>query len=228
MRRAERLFQIVLLLRRKRTTTSAELADELGVSQRTVYRDMQDLLASGVPIESEAGVGYRLPKRFDLPPLMFTAEELEALVAGTRIVAAWGDPGLKEAAQALLRKVGVVLPEGLEERLASGHVLVPAFHIPPRAAAFMGDLRRAIREQCKVRLHYARLGERTERTVWPLALTFWGDRWSLAAWCELRDGFRNFRLDRIEALEWTPERFETVAGRSVEDYLAHVNGPAPG
>ncbi|HJU84099.1 MAG TPA: YafY family protein [Holophagaceae bacterium] len=218
MRRADRLFQIVQLLRRDRISTGARLAKELGVSERTLYRDIADLMASGVPIESEAGVGYRLPRHFELPPLMFTADEVEALVAGARMVEAWADPGLREAAGSLLRKAEAVLPS--RRKLEELPILVPDFHVPERAAAFLGELRVALREHRKVRVHYARRdGQSSERVLQPLGLAFWGSGWSLAAWCELRDEFRTFRPDRIRELTLLDETFEPEAGRSLEAYL---------
>ncbi|MBS1767906.1 MAG: YafY family transcriptional regulator [Acidobacteria bacterium] len=218
MRRADRLFQIVQILRRDRVTTGAKLAAELGISPRSLYRDVADLMASGVPIESEAGVGYRLPRHFELPPLMFTVDEVEALVAGARMVEAWADPGLREAARSLVRKAEAVLPS--RARLEDLPIVVPDFHIPSGAAAFLGDLRAAMRERRKVRFRYARKdGESSVRVVWPLGLAFWGSGWSLAAWCELRNDFRTFRPDRIEGLEALEETFEPVEGRGFDDYL---------
>lgn len=218
MRRADRLFQIVQLLRRDRVTTGAKLAAELEISPRTLYRDIQDLMASGVPIESEAGVGYRLPRSFDLPPLMFTTDEVEALVAGARMVEAWADPGLKEAARSLLRKAEAAMPSS--RKLEDLPILVPDFHIPPATAAFLGELRVALRERHKVRVRYTRKdGEHSVRVVRPLGLAFWGRSWSLAAWCETRGDFRTFRPDRIEGLELLDEVFESEEGQGLEDYL---------
>lgn len=218
MRRADRLFQIVQLLRRDRVTTGAKLAAELGISPRTLYRDIQDLMASGVPIESEAGVGYRLPKNFDLPPLMFTADELEALVAGARMVEAWADPALKEAARSLLRKAEAVLP--LRRKLEDLPILVPDFHVPESAAAFLGELRVALRERRKVKVRYARKdGAVSNRVLRPLGLAFWGRSWSLAAWCETRGDFRTFRPDHIEHLEVLDETFEPEPGQGLDDYM---------
>ena len=218
MRRADRLFQIVQILRRDRASTGAKLADELGISPRTLYRDISDLMASGVPIESEAGVGYRLPRHFELPPLMFTPDEIEALVAGARMVEAWADPGLQEAARSLLRKAEAVLPS--RRKLEDLPILVPDFHVSPTVASFLGELRMALRERRKIRVRYTRGdGESSERVLRPVALAFWGSGWSLAAWCELRSDFRTFRPDRIVHLEVLEERFETETGRSLEDYL---------
>ncbi|HJW43535.1 MAG TPA: YafY family protein, partial [Geothrix sp.] len=202
MRRADRLFQIVQLLRRDRHSTAARLARELGVSERTLYRDIADLMASGVPIESEAGVGYGLPRHFDLPPFMFNAEEGEALLLGARIVAAWGDPSLREAADNLLRKVEAVLPAGRRSSLSDLPFLVPDHHVPPETARFLGELRQGLREQRRVRVSYEKAdGTCTERVLQPLGLIFWGYRWHLAAWCELREAMRTFRVDRIQSSE---------------------------
>ena len=222
MRRADRLFQIVQLLRRDRISTAAKLARDLGVSERTLYRDIADLMASGVPIESEAGVGYGLPRYFDLPPFMFGAEEGEALLLGARIVAAWGDPSLREAAESLLRKVEAVLPPGRRTSLSDLPFLVPDHHVPAETARFLGDLRRALREQRRVRIAYARAdGTTSDRVLQPLGLVFWGYRWHLAAWCELREALRTFRVDRIQSSELL-DPFEAVPGRALEDYLGKV------
>ncbi|MFN7957947.1 MAG: YafY family protein [Holophagaceae bacterium] len=219
MRRADRLFQIVQLLRRDRVSTAARLARELGISERTLYRDVADLMASGVPIESEAGVGYRLPRHFDLPPFMFNAEEGEALLLGARIVAAWGDPSLREAAESLLRKVEAVLPAGRRKSLSDLPFLVPDFHVPPETARFLGVLRQGLREQRRVRIAYARAdGTSSDRVVQPLGLVFWGYRWHLAAWCELRGALRTFRVDRIQAGDLL-EAFQPAPGQDLESYL---------
>jgi predicted DNA-binding transcriptional regulator YafY len=222
MRRADRLFQIVQLLRRDRISTAARLARELGVSERTMYRDVADLMASGVPIESEAGVGYSLPRHFDLPPFMFNAEEGEALLLGARIVAAWGDPSLRNAAESLLRKVEAVLPPGRRKSLSDLPFLVPDFHVPPETARFLGDLRQGLREQRRLRVTYIRAdGAASDRVLQPLGLIFWGYRWHLAAWCELREALRTFRVDRIHATELL-DGFEPTSGRGLEDYLGQV------
>ncbi|WP_243317662.1 helix-turn-helix transcriptional regulator [Geothrix paludis] len=222
MRRADRLFQIVQLLRRDRISTAAKLARELGISERTLYRDIADLMASGVPIESEAGVGYSLPRHFDLPPFMFNAEEAEALLLGARVAAAWGDPSLRTAAESLLRKVEAVLPPGRRTTLSDLPFLVPDFHVPPETARFLGDLRQGLREQRRVRITYARAdGTGSVRVVQPLGVIFWGYRWHLAAWCELREALRTFRVDRIQASELL-EPFQAVAGRGLEDYLGKM------
>lgn len=219
MRRADRLFQIVQILRRDRITTAARIAREVGVAERTVYRDVRDLSASGIPVESEAGVGYRLPRHFELPPLMFTPDEVEALVLGARITQAWGGEELSGAARSALSRIEAVLPPALRERLSGANLFAPGFHVPRRTLAHLETLRAAARERRKVRVAYARAdGERSVRVLQPLGLFFWGTSWSLAAWCEMRTGFRTFRLDRIRALTPLEERFEAEPGRTLADY----------
>lgn len=202
MRRADRLFQIVQLLRSGKVVTAARLAEELEVSERTIYRDVGDLVSNGVPIEGEAGVGYCMPRGFDLPPLMFSASEIEALVLGVRMVESWSDPALASAARGILSKVENVLPDRLRARLSRVDLYAPGFHVPPEMLEHLGTLRTALTEQRKLTIAYTSAsGENTQRTLRPLALHFWGLTWTLVAWCELRDDFRTFRPDRIRGLE---------------------------
>ena len=221
MRRADRLFQIVLHLRRRRVATARDLAAALEVSERTIYRDVRDLSACGLPIEGAAGVGYRLRRGFDLPPLMFDREELQALRLGARMVRAWADPGLSEAAGNALRKIEAVLPPGLED---PGEALF-APNLRPYPVHLVGLLRRAVTERRKARFGYSREdGGSSLRTVWPLGLSYWGAVWTLVAWCELRNDHRNFRLDRMEALEVLDETFVPEPGQTLEDFLRKVRG----
>lgn len=221
-RRADRLFQIIQALRRRggRAVTAAGLAAELEVSPRTVYRDIRDLQAQRVPIEGAAGVGYLLREGFDLPPLMFTEDELDALVLGARIVASWADPVLATAAKDVLAKVEAVLPETLRPRVRSLALLAPPTDRRPEVAFDMARLRRAVREQRKVRVGYtSEKGERTERTLWPMALAFFPPVWLLLAWCELRQDFRSFRVDRVDAIAFADERYPATPGRRLIDFL---------
>jgi predicted DNA-binding transcriptional regulator YafY len=223
MRRADRLFRIVQLLRRRKLTTARQIAEELEVSDRTVYRDVADLIGSGVPIRGEAGMGYALDRGFDLPPLMFTEDELEALVLGVRVVESWADQTLAQAARQVVQKVEAVLPERLQERVGKAPLFAPGFHVPVGSARELGTLRRAIRERRTARLSYVdRVSAATERTIRPLGLFFWGNGWTVAAWCELRQGFRGFRLDRVQKLELTDQRFEDEAGQTLADFFDHV------
>jgi len=225
MRRADRLFQIIQLLRRRRTTATARtIAERLGVSERTIYRDVRDLVLAGTPIDGEAGVGYRIRPGYDLPPLMFDRDEIQALVLGARIVRQFGDPALARASESILHKVAAVLPGNLAPLLAE----TPLF-VPPIGAARSRDAlalaREALVERRKLRISYANAGgEQTQRTVRPLGVFFWGRVWTLAAWCELRTDFRNFRLDRVSAPTLLDERFDDEAGKTLRDLLARY-GP---
>jgi len=220
MRRADRLFDIVHHLRGRRLTTAAQLAGWLEVSERTIYRDMADLLASGIPIEGEAGVGYRLHPDFDLPPLMFNHNEIEALVIGARMVEAWGGPTLALGARSALAKIAAALPRDKRTVVESTRLYSPDFFINPQMGAQMDVLRRAIDSHCYVRLDYRDAGERvSQRRVRPLGLFFWGGAWTLGAWCELRGDFRNFRLDRVLDSLIETARCPDEAGRRLADYL---------
>ncbi|MBZ5582827.1 MAG: YafY family transcriptional regulator [Acidobacteriia bacterium] len=224
MRRADRLFQIVQYLRGRRLTTAAQLARWLAVSERTVYRDISDLSLSGVPVEGEAGVGYRLRAGFDLPPLMFTAAEVEALAAGARMVEAWGGPALAGQARSAASKIALALPKARREELDGARLFAPGFHVPPGATAGLETVRQAIQQRRKLRFEYNDSAEQpSSRTVRPLALSFWGAAWTVAAWCELRGGFRNFRLDRIRRLELSGETFQEDPGRGLDDFLGSVD-----
>lgn len=220
MRRADRLFQIIQLLRRRHVVTAAFLAHELEVSERTVYRDIHDLMGSGVPIDGEAGVGYTLRRGFDLPPLMFTEPELEAMVLGARVVSSWGDRALGRAAEDALARVEAALPERLREKLTNTPLFAPGFHVPPETIASLTPLRVALEERRIVWVRYEDgAGVTTERTLRPVGLFFWGYRWSLGAWCEVREAFRSFRLDRIREMELRDERFTPLPGQTLNDFF---------
>jgi predicted DNA-binding transcriptional regulator YafY len=209
VRRADRLFQIVLLLDRRRAVTAREIADALRISERTVYRDIADLSRAGVPISGEAGVGYMLRSGYRLPPLMFDPEELMALALGTRMVKGWADEALGRAAERALLRIEAVLPKQLKNQPARDTMLVPDFHVPQKMVAPLGKLRQCIAESKKARLDYTRVdGEASSRTIWPLGLVFWGETWTLAAWCELRGDFRTFRPDRMEGVAVLGDAFE--------------------
>ena len=221
MRRADRLFAIIQILRRKkRATRAVDLAARLEVSERTVYRDISDMVARGVPIDGAAGVGYILRPGFDLPPLMFNENEIEALLLGARIVQSWADPELAAAAAAAMDKVAAVSPEALRQQLDLVRVWAPDDHAREPITIDQAALRHAVRDQRKVRFTYLDLDGRTsERTVRPLIMAFYGPVWLLAAWCELRKGFRVFRLDRMAALTALEVRFDTEPGKTAHDFL---------
>jgi predicted DNA-binding transcriptional regulator YafY len=208
MSRAERLLDLIQVLRRHRAPVSGQtLADELGVSLRTIYRDIQTLIGQGAAIDGEAGIGFILRPGFVLPPLMFSDEEIEALVLGLRWVAQQTDAPMRRAATDSLAKIAAVLPDDLRETVAGiGLLAAPAAASPEPVD--LSSLRAAIREEQKVVLDYAdKAGERTRRTVWPIAIGFF-ERWSVvAAWCELRQDFRHFRTDRIAGLRVAAKRY---------------------
>jgi predicted DNA-binding transcriptional regulator YafY len=221
VRRADRLFAIIQTLRRRRTAiTAAAIAERLEVSPRTVYRDIQDLVAAGTPIDGEAGVGYRLKPGYDLPPLMFDADELQALVLGARIVRAFGDARLAKASASILAKVASVVPRELEPLIGETRLYAPALSRDTAVSAALGQVRAALDDHRKLRLTY-RVPDQpvTMRVVRPLGAFFWGRHWTLSAWCELRDGFRSFRLDRADAIELLPDTFEDEPGKRLEDLL---------
>jgi predicted DNA-binding transcriptional regulator YafY len=220
MRRADRLFEIIQFLRRQKLVRAQDLAAKLEVSERTIYRDVRDLMISGVPIEGEAGVGYTLRRGFDLPPLMFNEREIEALVLGARIVESWTDAELAEAAGNVIAKVEAVIPERLRQHMADIALLAPTSHFAEPIIVDPSELRRALRQRRKVHLRYRDGEDRvTARAVRPLALFFYGPVWLLAAWCELRQDFRSFRLDRMAQLEVTDEAFRLERGKTIHDFL---------
>lgn len=223
MRRADRLFQIVEQLRRKPVVTAAELSETLEVSVRTIYRDMDDLSASGIPLRAEAGMGYALEKGYDLPPLMFTQGELEALEIAARLLATWTDPELKADAESALAKIGDVLPHTLKRSRSALPVYAPDFFIDNRFFAPMPDIRRALREQRKIRVDYRKeSGEESQRILRPLAIIYWGRSWTLVGWCEWREDFRHFRLDRIAGWTVLDDIFDAEIGKTYQDFLKQM------
>lgn len=224
MRKADRLFEIIQILRRRRVVKARELAERLEVSERTIYRDVQALIASRVPIDGEAGVGYSLRKGYDLPPLMFRPEEIEALVFGARIVKSWGDSEMARAADTALERIAPALPEHLRHLLADTVLWAPVSRQRAPLAFDLARLRAAIRERTKLRFRYRdEHGAQTTRTVRPLLLCFYGPVWLAGAWCELRSDFRFFRLDRMSEVEFLPDRFPADPGLSAEALLRRLS-----
>jgi len=221
MRPADRLFQIVLLLGRGRVLTAKTMAQRLEVSERTIYRDIQDLALSGVPIEGEAGVGYCLRRGYQMPPLMFDEQELQALVFGADVAKSWGDVAMGQAADRILAKIDAVLPERLRPQLHSQRLVVPDVRMSETATRMLGDVRDAINTRTRMFLEYHDAGRETsERIVWPLTLAYWGRSWTLGAWCELRQDFRSFRIDRISLARALRSTFPDEPGKRIEDYFA--------
>ena len=207
MRRADRLFQIIQILRRStRPVTAAALAEELEVSKRTVYRDVADLIGQRVPIDGEAGLGYLLAADYDMPPLMLTPDEVEAVMLGAQWVAGRSDKALANAARDVIAKIAAVVPERLRPFIAE-----PSVGVKPAAIGLDDNvdpslLRSAIRDRRKLKIRYrSEAGEETERTVWPVILGYAETSRLLVAWCELREGFRHFRTDRIVEAETLDE-----------------------
>jgi predicted DNA-binding transcriptional regulator YafY len=229
MRRADRLFQIVQLIRGRRLTTAAFLAQRLEVSERTVYRDVADLQHQGVPIEGEAGVGYRLGAGFDLPPLMFTHDEARALVASVRMAQVWQDPALARASQVALGKILSVLPTAARVAAQSMAVYAPPIGMEPTVQATLQTLREAAQAHRKLRLQYSDAqGQPSERTVRPLGCFYWGKVWTLVAWCEARQAFRSFRIDRmaeVQAVEGAGGVFRDEPGKTLAEFLREVALP---
>ena len=216
MRRADRLFQIVQYLRGGRLVTAAMLGERLEVSERTIYRDIADLQSTGVPIDGAAGVGYVMRNGYDLPPLMFTRDEIVALVAGIRMVKSWGGISMARAAAEALVKIELVLPEAERKRAATTHIFAPPMELSDDVRAAIDRLEKAIAAFDIVSFGYQdQQGATTQRRVHPLGLWFWGKVWTLVAWCETRQDFRMFRLDRTTGLATTGEQFKPAPERSL-------------
>lgn len=219
MRRADRLFQIVQLLRGGRLVTARMLADKLEVSERTIYRDIADLQGSGVPVEGEAGVGYLMRDGYDLPPLMFTRDEIASLVAGARMVRAWGGLSMARAAEEALVKIGAVLPDAKRTTVEATAIFAPSFEFAEAQRETLDLLDRSIDRSEKLTMDYTDAkGDATQRTIRPLGLYFWGKVWTLLAWCELRDDFRGFRVDRIINPIVNGTRFKPERGKQLVDF----------
>lgn len=223
MRRADRLFQIVQHLRARRLTTAAQLADLLSVSERTVYRDIRDLSLSGIPVQGEAGVGYRLDRSFELTALMFTPDEVDAVVVGLRMAQAFAGNRLRDASVTALDKVILALPKHRRAEVERSQIYAPPVHADREVDPMREMLNSAINEHAVLQIAYADdSGKKTTRCVQPLALHFWGSVWTLAAWCRLRVDFRNFRLDRISACTRTGGSFTDEPGKTLSDFLRMV------
>ena len=216
MRRADRLFQIVQLLRGGRLTRAADLAEELEVSERTIYRDVADLMGSGVPIEGEAGVGYVMRAGYDVPPLMFTRDEVMAVIAGTRMIERMGGASMAKAAREALVKIRAVLPDALEAEadrveIHAGPTLMPT----ERDRHFIDQIEAAVSGRLRLSMTYAdEGGAKSTRSIRPLGLWLWKNGWCVVSWCELREDFRMFRIDRIEGFT-TGEKFREERDKSL-------------
>jgi predicted DNA-binding transcriptional regulator YafY len=220
MRRADRLFQIVQIIRGRRLTTAAFLGRRLEVSERTIYRDVADLQHQGVPIEGEAGVGYRLGPGFDLPPLMFTQDEAAALVASARLAQSWVDAAMARDIESALGKILSVLSPAARVSAESLAIYAPAYVLDEKTRTLLQTLREAVQSRHKLRMDYRDVaGAPSQRTVRPLGCFYWGKVWTFSAWCELRNNFRGFRIDRIASIEVLSERFRDEPGKTLADML---------
>ena len=212
MRRADRLLQIIQLFRRQRgPVTAAYIAGDLEVTPRTVYRDIASLVGNGVPIRGEAGVGYVMDEGYDLPPLMFSADELEALMLGARLVASHGDTTLTRSANDAIAKIATVIPADLRPVLLDAPLFVPDYGGSIVDRVDIGLIRTAIRKSVKLHIEYEDAKKSvSQRTIWPIALAYHKGIRLVVAWCELRTDFRHFRVDRMNTLttldETIPER----------------------
>lgn len=222
MRRADRLMKLVhFLRRRRRAVTAKRIAEEFDICTRTVYRDIHDLMDSGVPISGEAGVGYVIDKQYYLPPVTFDADELEAIGLGISMVRQWTDEEFASKANNAFEKILAVLPASLQGELEQ----ITTFSMPtkpelPWTVSFSG-IRECIRKRRKIRIDYSdQEQQNTSRTVRPLALVFFSPVWLLTSWCEKRNDFRHFRLDRIRTLEYCDERFDDEQDKSLTAYMA--------
>ncbi len=227
MSRAQRLLDLIQAFRRhRRPVSGAALAEGLGISLRTLYRDVETLKAEGAHIEGEPGVGYVLRPGFMLPPLMFSEEEIEALVLGSRWVSERADATLGQAARNALAKIGAVLPEDLRDRLDDSGLLIGRGETVPSAIE-LPAIRDAIRRERKVRIRYVDVeGAETRRIIWPIALAFFERVRVVVAWCELREDFRHFRTDRIAAMKPSDARYPKRRQALIKDWrLKEGAGP---
>jgi predicted DNA-binding transcriptional regulator YafY len=227
MRRADRLFLIIHALRgRRRALPAHALAQTLAVSLRTVYRDVADLQRSGVPIEGEAGIGYVLRHGADIPPLMFSTAELEALVVGTRFVQAFAGERLSLAARTALLKIVAVSPAELRERSRRTRIYAPENSARIESTGVIDRIHAAIEAAWVLRLVYRdEAGRDSERDIEPLCLVFWGSVWTIGAWCRSRADFRNFRVDRMQTFEHTGECFVESKAQGLTAYLRRLGAP---
>ncbi|KXF81695.1 helix-turn-helix transcriptional regulator [Enterovibrio coralii] len=225
MSKSERLFELLTLLRSKRYAVTAKaLAEELSVSERTIYRDIQSLQLSGVPIEGEAGIGYLLGKGSHLPPLMFTEEEMLALELGMQMVRAWSDKCLSAASESASRKIHSVLPDHLKAQLECFPLAVPPFFVESDTATCSELLREATSLKRKIEIEYETgEGVCTSRVIQPLGQVYWGKVWTLVAWCELREDYRSFRVDRIQRATMMENGFELTDAKNFQHYMSRCH-----
>lgn len=219
MQRADRLLQLVMLLRARGATTAAALAEDLGISVRTVYRYVRELEEAGVPVEGEAGVGYRLGRGFEVPPMRLSADEIEALALGLRMVEQQADAELAVAARTVWARLEAALPTPLREDLVRTALFAPRAFAAPGRSAHLSLVRRAIATRRRLAFDYVDAGgAASRRTVRPVGVYYWGGKWTIAAWCETRSDYRNFRPDRMEGPQLL-DGWPLEPPISIEDFL---------
>jgi predicted DNA-binding transcriptional regulator YafY len=223
MRKANKLFQLTNLIRTKQPITAEQIAEELEVSVRTVYRYIDDLSSSGIPVYGTAGIGYQLHENFELPPLNLTEKELDALLIGVNMVSSWTGDTLTDSAKSLAKKIEAVVPESLSRE-----------HIKTIYAPDLWDrtkdrnnwelIYKAIKDSHPINISYQALDDReTSRTIYPLVQLYWGGKWTVGGWCTLRQDFRNFRLDRIVDIELDENKFEKDEIINLDAYFATID-----
>ncbi len=228
MRRADRLLQIIQIFRRHKSPVTAQrIASELEVTKRTIYRDIDALRISGVPIKGEAGIGYIIERGYDLPPLMFSADELEALMLGARMIAMQGDRTLARSANDAIAKIATVIPDRLQPTLLDASLYAPEFGDKVVDKIDVGIIRNALRVHQKLHIKYANAkGQSSDRVIWPIVLAYHKGVRLLAGWCQLRAQFRHFRVDRIIEIslhaEKIPERQVTLFSRWQQGEIAKL------
>jgi len=220
MRKAGKLFQLTNLIRVRQPITADEIALSLNVSVRTVYRYIDDLSVSGIPIYGTPGVGYQLDEDFELPPLNVTAKELDALLLGVKMVTVWTGEDLSNAANSLVKKIEAVIPKSIIDEYADV-VFTPDFNNKIKTRKSWEVLHNSIKSKHGVTIEYQSLdGTMTSRTIYPLGLLYWGGKWTLASWCKTREDFRNFRVDRIINLNVCESQFETTDKINLQSFMA--------
>ena len=222
MRKADRLFQLTNIIRTKQPITAERIAEELGVSVRTVYRYIDDLSATGIPVYGTTGIGYQLHEKFELPPLNLTEMELDALVLGVRMVSSWTSDPLSESACSLESKIQAVLPNRLTDKYVRA-AYAPNLLSRKEDRLNWGLIHNAIKDSNSVSITYRSLqGEVTTRVIFPLGLFYWGGKWTVGSWCTLREEFRDFRLDRIVKIEVRSEKYHRDEKINLESYFSSV------
>lgn len=219
MRKSDRLFQLTNILRLRQPITAQQLADELNVCIRTIYRYIDDLSLNGIPIYGEAGVGYRLDENFNLPPLNLTVDEMDALLIGMKMVAGWTGSELPHAAHSLLQKIKIVLPEYKKE-LNPDLFHVPQMYFQNKYPNNWDQLRHCVKQHKIITINYCdEKNRQTQREIYPLGLFYWGAKWTLGAWCTIRFAFRNFRTDRIKKINISGDHFELTDEINLGNYI---------